>query len=82
MCIDVTGQVVFFSPRGKALMGAPPRRLDREGADPIGTSPVGASPPAFQPPVIRPGAGIPRWKRDADIPWEVEARAWEALDSG
>jgi hypothetical protein len=70
VCIDVTGQVVFFSPRGKALMGAPPRRIDR------------ASPAAIQPPVLRPGAGIPRWKRDADIPWEVEARAGEALDSG
>ncbi len=77
VCIDVTGQVVFFSPKGKALVGAPPRRLDsvRAGSDRVG-------PAAIQPPAIRPGAGIPRWKRDADIPWEVEARAWEALDSG
>jgi hypothetical protein len=25
-------------------------------------------------------AAIPRFKRDADIPWEVEARVWDALD--
>ena len=80
VCIDVTGQVVFFSPRGKALMGAPPRRTDR--TSPAGASLEGASPAATQPPVIRPGARLPRWKRDADIPWKSEARAWEALDSG
>jgi hypothetical protein len=80
VCIDVTGQVVFFSPRGKALMGAPPRRIDR--TSPAGASMEGASPAALRPPPIRPGARIPRWKRDADIPWEIEARAWEALDSG
>jgi hypothetical protein len=27
-------------------------------------------------------AGASRWKHDRDIPWAVEARAWEALDSG
>ncbi|MCJ7628608.1 MAG: hypothetical protein MUO50_09495, partial [Longimicrobiales bacterium] len=27
-------------------------------------------------------AGAPHWKHDRDIPWAVEARAWEALDSG
>ncbi len=81
VCIDVRGQVVFFSPRGKALLGAPPRRVDREGMAWKGVE-VRARPAALRPPVVRPGAGIPRWNRDADIPWEVEARAWEALDSG
>ena len=27
-------------------------------------------------------AGTPRYKHDRNIPWEVEARAWEALDAG
>ena len=27
-------------------------------------------------------SGASKWKRDADIPYDVEARAWEALDSG
>ena len=72
VCIDVRGEVVFFSPKGKALLGAPPRRVDWEIV----------SPAAIQPPVVRPGAGTPRWKRDTEIPWDVEARAWEALDSG
>ncbi len=81
VCIDVRGQVVFFSPRGKALLGAPPRRADMEGMAWEGVE-VRARPAALRPPVVRPGAGIPRWTRDADIPWEVEARAWEALDAG
>ncbi len=65
---------MFFSPRGKALVGAPPRKIDLEGG--------GGEPAPSGPPPSRPGAGIPRWTRDAYIPWEVEARAWEALDAG
>ena len=26
--------------------------------------------------------GAPRWARDADIPWALEAQVWETLDSG
>jgi hypothetical protein len=64
---------VFFTPRGKALFGAPPVIAKAD-----------ARPAAGKPNESRPGplAGAPRWKRDRDIPWEVEARAWEALDSG
>jgi len=29
-----------------------------------------------------PLAGTPRWKHDRDIPWAIEALAWEALDPG
>jgi hypothetical protein len=84
VCIDRTQQVVFFTPRGKALSAAPPR----------------SEPPRSEPPTVgltsgtlnagesgngRPAAhlaGAPRWNRDADIPWALEARAWEALDPG
>jgi hypothetical protein len=33
---------------------------------------------------VRPAhlAGASRWKRDGEIPWAVEARVWDALDSG
>ncbi|MFH1763427.1 MAG: DUF222 domain-containing protein, partial [Gemmatimonadota bacterium] len=91
VCLDLRGQVVFFTPRGKALLGAPPAgaRVDGRpaaggsadpGRNPGGPIPVGAEPA----PQIRSGhlTGASRWKRDGDIPWAVEARAWEALDSG
>jgi len=32
VCIDLTGQVVFFTPGGKALLGAPPREWGRLGS--------------------------------------------------
>jgi hypothetical protein len=69
--IDRDGQVVFFTPNGKAILGAPVAR------------PMTAR-PAVQPdqPPLKALAGAPRWKWDRDVPWEVEARAWEALDSG
>ncbi|MCW8985950.1 MAG: HNH endonuclease [Thermoanaerobaculales bacterium] len=67
VCIDANHQVVFFTPRGKALFGAPPARL---------------RPPASKPAAGTHLAGAPRWKRDSDIPWATEALAWEALDSG
>jgi len=128
ICIDADGQVVFFTPRGKTLLGAPPRRVDMgmgmEGVDAgkrlggahehgprrgleqglrrreeLGLLPgqepgpgrgeepgphrgqelPGSGVQKAQP---SPLAGTPRWKHDRDIPWAVEAQAWEALDSG
>ena len=29
---------------------------------------------------LEPWAGTPHWKRDGDIPWTLEARAFEAMD--
>ena len=99
VCIDVDGQVVFFTPRGDPLFGAPPRPADRVTGR-LGVERPGVERVEVERPEVkwrsfggqmegRPGkatlsplAGIPRWKRDGDIPWEVEARAWEALDSG
>jgi len=80
VCLDVKGQVVFFTPRGKALLGAPPTGVKMRGRG--GTSlPAGRSRLVGREEAL-PMAGAPRWKRDADIPWALEARAWEALDSG
>jgi hypothetical protein len=101
ICIDLDGQVVFFTPRGKTLLGAPPvaprqvdgrsmelggdtggpRELSMEiGGDTGGPLELGD----LMPQQLRPAylAGASRWTRDGDIPWAVEARAWEALDSG
>jgi hypothetical protein len=78
VCLDATGQVVFFTPKGKALLGAPPA----SGLRPVHPSGVARGESPASVPGLAPGAGSPRWKRDTDIPWEVEARAWDALDSG
>ena len=45
VCLDVKGQVVFFTPRGKALMGAPPRRFDREMDLAVGQARQPSEPP-------------------------------------
>ena len=83
VCIDRNQQVVFFTPRGRALFEVPPER-DRSMA-PETPEPGGSLTPDIRRPTgLRPShlEGASRWKRDGDIPWEVEARAWEALDSG
>jgi hypothetical protein len=78
VCIDRTGQVAFFTPRGRALFDAPTLGgrpvVNRFG---IGKAVDGDLP-------LKPYhlSGASRFSRDGNIPWEVEARAWEALDSG
>ncbi len=66
VCLDSDGQVVFFTPKGKVLAGAAPRERDEVK--------MASAAPAY------PARPHPTWKFDRDIPWEVEARAWEALD--
>jgi hypothetical protein len=76
VCIDANQQVVFFTPKGKTLFGAPPvqpRSVD--GGAAVARSRVVGIEPAHR-------SGAARWKRDRDMPWAVEARAWEALDPG
>ena len=96
VCIDADGQVVFFTPKGKTLLGAPPVRPPRADArpeelwgDPGGPQTLGGDSPGERrsgeiPWDHRPRdrTGAPRLKRDSDIPWAIEASAWEALDSG
>ena len=73
---------MFFTPRGKAIAGAPPPTGELEAS--TATGEVDASPATGWLTGIptSPYAGAPGWKRDGDIPWAIEARAWEALDSG
>jgi hypothetical protein len=66
VCLDSDGQVMFFTPKGKVLAGAAPRGWDEV----IREQPAPAHPPRPQPPR----------KYHRDIPREVEARVWEALD--
>ena len=75
VCRDRNGLVVFFTPSGRALFEAPP--LPELPPDPVedlvrrnrerGITPDFSS-------------GVPRWKRDSDVPWAIEAAAREALD--
>jgi hypothetical protein len=105
ICIDVDGQVVFFTPRGKALFDAP-RLGGRLGAGrAVARRPIAGDPAPGRPgdgrredggePLRLPGldddlelgplpdhyAGAALWTRDYAVPWAIEARAWEALDS-
>ena len=70
--MDVNQKVVFFTPKGRAMVGAPP--VNPEPGRPRAIGKVDAAV------AIDPAAAIPGFKRDADIPWELEARVWEALD--
>ena len=81
VCIDRNGQVVFFTPKGKALFQAPPLpELTSDTPDPPdllealvrgnrerGVTPDGSS------------CG-PKWSRDSYIPWAIEAAARDAID--
>ncbi|MEK9505292.1 hypothetical protein, partial [Gaopeijia maritima] len=75
ICMDREASVVFFTAKGRAV-GATPRPATRSTAVPR-TSPLPAAPPSE---AAYPGAA--RWRRDRDVPWTLEARAWEAMDSG
>jgi hypothetical protein len=79
VCLDVNGQAVFFTPKGKALAGAPPRKLQptKRPGDPASGGP---NPSGFEPPKVNAWAAAARYNRDHHIPWAEEARAWEVLD--
>ncbi len=76
ICSDSDGDnVVFFTPGGRAIADAPePPAL---GDDPVGGL-VGRNGPRGIEPTGRDLA--PRYRRDGDIPYRMEAAAWEALD--
>ena len=75
VCSDRNGQVVFFTPEGKALFETPP--VPELPPDPVealvrGNRERGITPDR--------STGAPMWRRDGDIPWAIEAAALEALD--
>ena len=88
ICSDKVGQVVFFTPTGKALGQVP-----RPSATPMTNEVASAASVAFGAAVSPADAGgrstgaggsatwaAQRWRHDRDVPWSVEAAAWEALE--
>ena len=75
VCSDRNGQVVFLTPKGKALFEAPPMPE-------LSPNPVEALVRRNRGCGITPdsSSGAPMWNRDRDIPWAIEAAALEALD--
>ena len=86
MCIDANQKVVFFTPKGKALFGAPPAPLPRPKRRKMSPQLRKLGPATGnerkQETPERAYTVRPRYKHDRDIPWAVEARVWDALDSG
>jgi hypothetical protein len=75
VCADKEGSVVFFTPRGRALAAAPPLPA-AESSGPATLVRRNRSRGA----VAHPWGLTPSYRRDLCIPWEIEARACEALD--
>ena len=75
VCSDRNGQVVFFTPKGNALFEAPP--LPKLAPDPVQALVRGNHERGIRPNGL---TGAPKWKRDSDIPWAIEAAAMEAID--
>ena len=106
ICSDKNGQVVVFTPTGKALGQVPTAgQVCRAGEVPmagqqlrsaealIASEVASAASVAFGAAVSPADAGgrstgaggsatwaAQRWRHDRDVPWSVEAAAWEALD--
>ena len=75
VCSDRDGQVVFFTPKGKALFEVGP--LPELGPDPVEAlvrrnRERGVTPDAH--------STASRWRWDRDIPWHIEVAALEAID--
>ncbi len=75
VCSDRNGQVVFFTPKGKALFEAPP--LPELPPDPVESLVRGNRERGITPDC---SSGAPKWSRDSYIPWVIEAAAREAID--
>jgi hypothetical protein len=87
---DAEGRVVFFTPRGRAIAGAPPMSVVEAplpAALPPG-APTGPTADASAALVARNRergiepdwrSGLPTYRRDNDIPWGVELAAVEAI---
>ena len=75
VCSDRNGEVVFFTPKGKALFEAPP--LPELLPDPVEALVRGNRERGITPDF---STGAPMWSRDSYIPWATEAAAKEAID--
>jgi hypothetical protein len=75
VCTDGEGKAAFFGPGGKVLASAPP--LPDVGPDPAQSLVLRNRARGVQPDWR---SGMSEWKRDEDVPWEIEAAALEAMD--
>jgi len=81
VCRDRNGQVVFFTPKGKALFEAPALpELPSDTPDPPDL--LEALVRGNRERSITPDGSScgPKWSRDSYIPWAIEAAAREAID--
>ena len=76
VCTDRDAKAVFFSPTGRVMAEAPP--MPKLAADPVAAL-VGRNRARELEPDWR--SGMPGWRHDRDVPWDVEAAALEAMDS-
>jgi hypothetical protein len=83
---DKNGQVVFFTPSGKALAEVSRERQPLRAVEvPPSNEVASAASVAFGAAVSPADAGGlstagPTWRHDRDVPWSIEAADWEALD--
>ncbi len=75
VCSDRNGQVVFFTPKGKALFEVPP--MPELPPDPVEALVRGNRERGITPDY---SSCWPKWSRDSYIPWAIEAAAREAID--
>ena len=75
VCIDTEAKAVFFSPRGAVVASAPP--LPDLGLDPLSALVEGNRSRGVAPDWR---SGLPDFRRDHDVPWEVEAAAREGME--
>jgi hypothetical protein len=75
VCTDGEAKAVFFGPDGQVLASAPP-------LPDVGPDPLQALIDDNRARGVAPGwrSGMPECRHDRDVPWEIEARAREALE--
>ena len=87
VCLSKDDKVVFFTPEGRAVFDAPAAPMTvptRRASRPPRKAARHLGGTAFHRASLcaQPLADLsPKWKCDIDIPWAVEAAAWEALES-
>jgi hypothetical protein len=76
VCTDTEGKAVFFSPHGRVIGEAPPTAA--RGSDPLEAL-VARNRARGVAPDWR--SGMAGWRRDGDVPWEIEVAVFEAMDA-
>ncbi len=78
VCLDVEGKVAFFAPSGRVLADVPSRPRSDGHDRPI--RPKRRLDAETRSGLPRHRLGAAKWARDSQVPWEVEAAVWDALD--